>query len=110
MNKLEVTIKVDTSKLDKAIQSLGNIGKAAIIASGANLSFGPQVQALIAGAIEHTQLLEEIACLTKLTSDEVKEFYEAHFYSLEYIKMAIQAGAELKKEDIERTMVKKFLA
>ena len=82
---------------------------AVLAALSCGYPLNPAFESLITGAIEHNQQLEEIALIAKLTTDEVREFYQVHSYDLEFIKIAMQAGAELNEESIKQTMVKKYL-
>lgn len=81
--------------------------KAASIMSGFAAGLGSPFSGIIADAVEQERLLTEIAAIANVTTDEVKDFYQTHPYSLEYIKAAIRVGAKLNEEDIKRTMEEK---
>ena len=60
--------------------------------------------------IERQQLLTEIAVMVNLTTDEVQENIQSFPYSLETIKVAIQAGARLDKENIGQIMDERIVS
>lgn len=78
--------------------------KAATALSGLAFISGGPFSGFTSRTLEHERLVAEIAIIANVPVDEVKDFYQTHSYSLEFIRAAIQAGAKLDEEDIKKRM------
>jgi len=75
--------------------------------------FGEALARFKSAAIQYTinyeERINEIAAITGNTPGEVKGFYEAHPFSLSYIKEAALKGAKLDADDIQRISVENLM-
>jgi hypothetical protein len=61
---------------------------------------------MIDNAISTQLKVDEIAVITKTTSQDVWEFYKSHSYSLDFIKQAVSLCGILDKDEMEKAILK----
>lgn len=59
--------------------------------------------------VDYEKQINEICVITDNAPEKVKEFYENHSYSLEYIKDAVLAGAQLNEDSMKEALFERLV-
>lgn len=71
------------------------------IAAASMNEFASAARRAIENAVNIQERLMEITTLTNETPEKIMEFYKAHNYTWEYIRLVLLKGGELTKESME---------